>query len=150
MGKWSRQELDEAFRAFLDAGLRSAQTGDWSIWTDQFTDDVHYIEHHFGEFHGRQAVLEWITESMARFPGNVMNAFPMEWYVIDEERGWVITMLWNRMEDPGDGSVHQASNITILHYAGDGKWNYEEDIYNPAKFAEMARAWVDRKRSLTG
>ena len=36
------------------------------------------------------------------------------------------------MSDPGDGSIHQEYNFTLLKYAGDGKWSYEEDIYNPA------------------
>jgi hypothetical protein len=52
------------------------------------------------------------------------------------------------MEDPGDGSVHQASNITILHYAGDGQWSYEEDVYNPADFLTMLRGWRQRSEEL--
>jgi len=60
-----------------------------------------------------------------------MPEFPIEWYVIDEEKGWVVCQVWNRMEDPGDGSVHQEYNITILKYAGDGRWSSEEDVYNP-------------------
>ena len=31
--------------------------------------------------------------------------------------------------------------ITILHYAGDGLWSYEEDAYNPMNFLSMAKAW---------
>jgi hypothetical protein len=52
------------------------------------------------------------------------------------------------MADPGDGSLHQAYNFTLLKYAGDGMWSYEEDIYNPASFADMVRGWIDRKREL--
>jgi hypothetical protein len=29
-----------------------------------------------------------------------------------------------------------------LKYAGAGKWSYEEDIYNPASFAEMIKAYM--------
>ena len=49
------------------------------------------------------------------------------------------------MADPGDGSVHEADNVTILHYAGDGLWSYEEDVYNPAHFATMVQGWLDRR-----
>ena len=48
----------------------------------------------------------------------------------------------NLMPDPGDGSVHEASNLTILTYGGDGLWACEEDVYNPMRFAEMARSWA--------
>jgi hypothetical protein len=54
------------------------------------------------------------------------------------------------MEDPGDGSVHEEANITILHYAGDGMWSYEEDVYNPARFGTMVAAWMAHKAELNG
>jgi hypothetical protein len=72
-----------------------------------------------------------------------MTEFPIEWYVIDEERGWVICQVWNRMNDPGDGSVHQAYNFTLLKYAGNNQWCYEEDIYNPQKFEAMIGRWAE-------
>jgi hypothetical protein len=83
---------------------------------------------------------------MSTWPGDQMPHFPVEWYVIDEERGWVVCQIWNRMADPGDGSIHQAYNFTLLKYAGDNKWSYEEDIYNPASFATMVQTWQEAKR----
>ena len=50
------------------------------------------------------------------------------------------------MVDPGDGSLHQAYNFTLLKYAGDMKWSFEEDVYNPARFGEMVKGWSERKR----
>ena len=47
------------------------------------------------------------------------------------------------MPDPGDGSVHEASNLTILTYAGNGLWSCEEDVYNPMRFARMAVEWAE-------
>jgi len=52
------------------------------------------------------------------------------------------------MVDPGDGSLHQAYNFTLLKYAGNLKWSYEEDIYNPAHFQETIRGWLDRKKKI--
>ncbi|HUS22106.1 MAG TPA: hypothetical protein VMZ66_08865, partial [Aeromicrobium sp.] len=31
--------------------------------------------------------------------------------------------------------------ITILGYAGDNLFDYEEDVYNPAKFVAMLESW---------
>ena len=61
MGKYTRAELEAAFAKYNEARDRASQTGDWSIWADVFTDDVHYVEHAYGEFHGKEAVRAWIN-----------------------------------------------------------------------------------------
>ena len=33
-----------------------AQTGEWGDWADLFTEDAHYVEHMFGEMHGREEI----------------------------------------------------------------------------------------------
>ena len=58
----------------------------------------------------------------------------------------MVCQVWNRMVDPGDGSLHQAYNFTLLKYAGRGLWSYEEDIYNPAHFQQMIRGWFQAKK----
>ena len=79
--------------------------------------------------------------------GNVVPGVPIEWHTVDEARGWVICKVWNRLEDPGDGSVHQEYNLTVLHYAGDGQWSYEEDIYNPNEFGVMVGRYLKARRA---
>jgi ketosteroid isomerase-like protein len=148
MGRWSRDEIEDAFAKYQKAGLEAGRTGDWSAWADLFTEDATYIEHHYGTLGGREAIRKWISGTMGTFPGDAMPHFPIEWYIIDEDRGWVVCQVGNRMADPGDGSLHQAYNFTLLKYAGDGMWSYEEDIYNPASFADMVKGWIDRKREL--
>ena len=76
-----------------------------------------------------------------------MRSFPIEWYVIDEEKGWVLCSVVNVMDDPGDGSDHEESNWTLLHYAGDGLFSYEEDMYNPVEFGEMIKGWLEAKKA---
>lgn len=148
MGRWSRTELEDAFAAYQRVGLEAGTSGDWNAWAEQFTEDATYIEHHYGTMGGREAIRRWITETMSTYPGSAMPHFPVEWYVIDEDRGWVVFQVWNRMADPGDGSVHQAYNFTLLKYAGDGLWSYEEDIYNPATFASMIGEYERAKQKL--
>jgi hypothetical protein len=141
MSGFDRDEIEKAFAAYLRVADTAATTGDWNPWADQFTEDAHYVEHHYGEFHGREAIRAWINETMARPPGSQMPAFPVEWHLVDADAGRVVAWIWNRMQDPGDGSVHQEGNITILQYAGDGLWSYEEDVYNPARFSDMLDRW---------
>jgi hypothetical protein len=148
MGHWSRDELERAFARYQEVAAEAGRTGDWNAWADLFTEDCTYIEHLYGEMEGREAVRAWITRTMTTPPGSDMDAFPVEWYVIDEERGWIVMCVWNRFRDPGDGAVFQAYNFSLLKYAGDGMWSYEEDIYNPAAFGEVLEAWTQHGKAL--
>jgi len=148
MGRWTREELEEAFDHYQKTALEAGVSGDWNAWADLFTVDATYREHLFGEFGGREAIRNWITSTMGSYPNSEFKYFPIEWYTIDEEKGWIVCQVWNRLTDPGDGSLHQAYNFTLLKYAGDGKWSYEEDIYNPDHFKAMVRGWIERKKGI--
>ena len=149
MGRWTRQELEAAFVTYQEVAAEAARSGNWDPWADLFTEDAEYVEHLYGTMHGREAIRSWINKTMSTYPGNAMPEFPIGWSVIDEDRGWIVCQVWNRMADPGDGSIHQAYNVTILKYAGDGRWSYEEDIYNPAHFKDMVVGWLEQRSRLT-
>lgn len=141
MARFSKEEIAAAFERFIAAAAEAGRTGDWNPWADLFTEDATYVEHHYGEFHGREEIRTWITATMGTPPGSLMPEFPVEWWLIDEDRDRVVFWVWNRMEDPGDGSVHQEGNITLLDYAGNDQWCREEDIYNPARFGALLKRW---------
>ena len=146
-GTWSREELERAHENYKTVAAAAARSGDWRPWAELFTEDAEYVEHHFGTFHGRDEIFEWISKTMAEWPNSAMKSFPHTWCVCDEERGWWVCRIENRFEDPGDGEVYQEHNITVLEYAGDGKFSSEEDAYNPANFANTVKAWIDAKRA---
>jgi hypothetical protein len=150
MGQWKREELEAAFENFQRVLGKAGVSGDWSQWAELYTDDATYVEHHFGTFHGRDEIRRWIDGVMRTPPSTEMTEFPVDWHIIDGERGWIVFRIQNRMQDPGDGSVHQEANFTLLKYAGDGRFSYQEDIYNPARVEAMLRGYLARKRELAG
>lgn len=142
MPSFDRAEMEEAFARYQEAANRAGATGDWRPWVECFVPDVHYVEHLYGEFHGRDQLLEWITATMSAWPITFMQLFPWDWYTVDAEQGWIIGQVENRFVDPGDGQVHEGANWTRLVYAGDGLWASEEDVYNPSHFGEVVKGWL--------
>lgn len=147
MGQWTREEIQAAFDNFQTTALKGGKTGDWSDWANCFTEDCTYFEHHYGRMWGRERILNWITETMKPYPICHMTAFPIQWHSIDTERGWIFCEVMNRMDDLGDGKIYEEPNITILHYAGNGLFSYEEDAYNPENMGKMLTAWLDARKS---
>ena len=148
--KYSREEIERTFTAFRAALARAMTTGDWTEWASFYATDAVYVEHAMGTFRGRAEIKRWIERTMALPLVEHIEAFPIGWYVIDEQRGWVIAQFFSRMRDPGDGSRHETYNVTILHYAGNGQWSYEEDIYNPAIMQSMLQEWSARHAAVAG
>jgi hypothetical protein len=142
MGQWSRAELEEAFEHYQQVVDGCCESGDWKPFAELFTEDAAYVEHAYGTFTGPAEIYPWITETMTTFPGSEMTGFPPRWHTVDEDRGWVVCDIRNVMRDPGDGTIFEASNITILRYAGDRRWAGEEDVYNPAHFLRMVKAYL--------
>ncbi|MET0837271.1 MAG: nuclear transport factor 2 family protein [Marmoricola sp.] len=137
-----RAEIEQAFADYQAAVTGIVASGDWASFADLFSEDATYEEHAFGVFAGREAIRSWVVRTMTSFPGNTMTSFPMAWHVVDAPTRRVICEVRNLMPDPGDGSVHEESNLTILTYAGEGLWSREEDIYNPMRFLKMSTDWA--------
>ena len=45
-----REEVEAEFEKYRQRAALAVETGDWDQWADQFTDDAHYREHHYGYF----------------------------------------------------------------------------------------------------
>lgn len=148
MARWTREELEQAFDNYQAAALKGAQTKDWSDWANCFTEDATYFEHNYGRYWGRDTILKWITKTMNTGMAKHMTAFPVSWYSIDVDKGWIFCEVMNRMEELGDGRIYQEPNITILHYAGNGRFKYEEDAYNPQNMGAMIGAWLAARKKL--
>jgi hypothetical protein len=123
MGRYSRDELEQAFRRYWRTG---AVGEDWDAWADLFTEDASYVEHVLGSLSGREAIRAWIKPIMAEY-GELYTAY--EWHAVDEEHGRVIVYMQNRRDHPsGEGTI-DFPGITVLDYAGNGRWCREEDFW---------------------
>jgi SnoaL-like domain len=138
----SRVELEGALEHYQATVRRASTSGDWTLFASLFTANAKYNEHAYGRFEGRDRIAAWAVRTMTSFPGNCMVEFPVAWAVYDADRGWIVCEIRNLMRDPGDGSVHETPNTTILHYADENLFSYEEDVYNPMNFAAMVAGWA--------
>jgi hypothetical protein len=141
-GRFSAGEITEAYAALHGRVQGYVEAGDWTGFADNFTEDAVYVEHAFGTFRGRDEIRAWSTHTMTTFPGGTMTGFPLAWQVVDAPTSRLICEVRNLMADPGDGTLLEEPNLTIVTYAGDGLFSREEDVYNPLRFARMAARWA--------
>ena len=131
---YARTEVEEAYQHFVTAG----DSGDWNAWADLHTVDGVWVEPHLGTFEGREAIRKAIVDVMKPVP---MMEFPVDWHAIDGDR--VVYYPAQVMPDPkNQGDVYRFGCVTILVYAGNGEWSYQEDLYNPREGQEVMKAWV--------
>lgn len=119
----SRREVEEAFRLHWTLG---SVDENWAAWPDRLTEDVEYVEHVYGEMHGREAVRSWIVGLMAQRAD--VHAV-LDWYVISGAR--LVLRMTNRYYHPDpDGAPFDFPGLTVLRYAGDGLFGYQEDYWS--------------------
>ncbi len=136
--QFDRAEVEQALRDYEQRGRVAVETGDWATWAQQFSDDAIYVEHQYGVMRGQPAISAWITDTMQ---GHALELeFPIEWYVIDNDL--VVIYVPNRYPKHDDGLAYQFGCMTILCYAGDGKWCYEEDLYNALESHRVHQAFA--------
>jgi hypothetical protein len=136
MSRFTRDELLSALDHYTKTVENCSHTGDWAPFADLFTEDVTYIEHAYGVFHGREAVQRWIVDVMKPWPH---MRFPHTWVAVDEDSGAIVMEIWNVLDHPTEpGREFGFPNVTRLVYAGDNLFSCEEDVYNPARDAPRA------------
>jgi ketosteroid isomerase-like protein len=140
---FSPDEVRAAYENFVRVG----DSGDWNAWADLHTVDGVWVEHHLGTFRGREAIRQAITSVMAQAPAEMF--FPVDWVVIDGTR--VVYYPAQCLPDPtGGDEVYRFGCVTILEYAGDGQFSYQEDVYNPSEGEAVFGRWIAAGGRLPG
>ena len=130
-----RAEVEAAFADFLHRGV---ETHDWPAWGAIFTEDALYEEHNLGTMHGRATIQSFIVACMADYPSMTLW---VEWFDIEDDL--VSFYIWNNLPDPAGTTMRYGfPNTTVLRYAGDGKFDWEADYYNPADATRVFTAWL--------
>jgi ketosteroid isomerase-like protein len=108
-------------RERIDAGEAT-----WIDLADLFTDDAVYIDPAWGRVQGIGKIREFLVESMR---GLEDWRFPVQLAAIE---GDDVVTVWRQVL-PGqrpDGRPFEQTGVSLLRYAGDGKFSFEEDILN--------------------
>ena len=138
MAEFSREEVHAAWRRRME--LQDAD--DWEGFGNTFTADAVYLEQHYGTFRGRKAILDWLVPVMEHCKE---WTFPVEWVNIDGNR--VVHKWLNRL--PGkrpDGSYYEFAGITVMEYAGNGTFSFQEYMYNRHETDKVLAEWEAQKR----
>ncbi len=110
-------------RRRIDAGQEADGFG---VLADFYTDDAVYVDAAWGRIEGKDAIARWLVHSMV---GLGDWKFPVEFTAIE---GNDVVVKWTQtlpVVRP-DGTPYRQSGYSRLVYAGEGKFSYEEDVYN--------------------
>jgi ketosteroid isomerase-like protein len=141
MAKYPREEVQKAVEK-LHAMRDKASAGEigWEAMVDMFTDDATFIDPAWGRYQGRENIYRFMRDSMQ---GLKDWKFPTDWYLIEGHR--VISRFRNRL--PGrraDGTYYDVPGVSVIEYAGNGKFSFEEDVINMVHLYEVLTesGWV--------
>jgi len=129
-----RAEIEAAVERYVQirSDAEDGRSG-WDALDEMFTDDATFIDPAWGRIAGIENLREFWRESMA---GLDDWRFPHLGLIIDGDQ---VVLRWtNRL--PGrrdDGSYYEAPGISMMTYAGGGKFSYEEDIMNMVHLFEV-------------
>ncbi len=136
MGRFTQDELLEAYELYKKTRER-IDAGElwWDQLRDHFTQDAVFVDPAWGRVDGIDNIVKFLEDSMR---GLEDWTFPLEWMAVDGD--YLITGWQNRL--PGrrpDGTYFQAPGMSRIRYAGDGKFDYEQDLINMVHMLEVMK-----------
>jgi ketosteroid isomerase-like protein len=120
-------------RRRIDAGEEPDAFG---ALADFYTDDAVYVDGAWGRLEGKKVIAKWLVDSMV---GLEDWKFPVEFTAIE---GDDVVVKWTQImpRTRPDGTPYRQSAYSRMIYAGEGRFSYEEDMYNMACVLEDIEA----------
>ena len=137
MGRFDRDELERAFRRYWETG---AVGEDWDGFAKLFTPDARYVEHVLGLRRGPEEIRAWLVPTMEEYC-ELYTVY--EWHLVDPENDRIVVYMQNRRDHPSGGDAIDFPGLTILHYAGDGRFDFEEDFWAVPGAQRAYRAYAE-------
>ena len=106
-----------ALRRAIDAGEAA-----WPDLARFYTDDAVYIDPAWGRIEGLPTITEFFEESMR---GLEDWHFPVDVVAVDGDE---VLVKWTQVLPSGK----RQTGVSSMHYAGDGKFDHQEDLLNMA------------------
>ncbi len=128
---FDRAEISKTIERYLQL-RRAAIAGEipWSELKEVFTDDVVFVDSMWGRHQGVDNLVKFLDDSMK---GLQDWDFPHFWEAIDGNR---VFLRWsNRIPGAGEDNM----GLSVLVYAGDGKFSYEEDLYSESHLMKVMK-----------
>ena len=119
-------EVKAAFETFLNLGAINQK---WDEFSDLFEDNAVYIADENTVWYGKEAIKVNLKNQLKKVPK--MKFDRVDWYDIYQNR--VTFYIWNEITSKS-GKIYRIPNISIIYYAGNGKWKFEEDFYDKLTF----------------
>lgn len=140
MTDFPREEIEATVAEYVQVreAIERKELG-WDALERFFTDDAVYIDPAWGRVEGIGELRKFWVESME---GLEDWEFPIETTAIS---GNLVFVKWTQITPPGqDGKRYQQSGLSTLRYAGNGKFDYDEDLLNMVHVNEdlRAAAWM--------
>ena len=136
MPQFSTEEIRETYERYVTTRTR-AENGEvgWDALAEFFTEDAVFIDPAWGRSVGRAQITAFFAASMAGLEG---WTFPHLFAAIEGDL--LITGWKNRFPgERADGRPYEATGVSILRYAGNGQFSFEEDVLNMVHVNELMR-----------
>ena len=132
-------EVRAAVDAYVDLrGRIEAGQATWIDLADFFTENAVYIDPAWGRIQGIEELRSFFVESMR---GLEDWRFPIRFTAVDGDE--VVTVWDQVLPGSSDDRPLRQTGVSLLRYAGDGRFDFEEDLLNMAHVLEdlAASGW---------
>ena len=133
-----RAEVESAVAAYVAVRERmDAGDGGWEDMAALFTDDATYIDPAWGRIEGRENIRDFFEKSMAGLTGYGWST-PENWTMCEGPR---LVSQWDQvLGHQPDGTPWLVAGLSILYYAGKGRFCYSHDMLNMTHIGETLKA----------